>query len=185
MVILASQSPRRKELLRLLVPDFLVEVSQADEAADWSMGPRQAVEELALRKARAVAARHPRDTVIGADTVVVLDGRVLGKPADPEDAARMLRALSGRRHQVCTGAAVVSPAGERSLVSVTQVEMYPLSPEEIRWYVATGEPMDKAGAYGIQGKGCRLVRGIQGDYFTVVGLPVAALARMLPPSLLG
>ena len=179
MVILASQSPRRKELLRLLVPDFLVEVSQADEAADWSMGPRQAVEELALRKARAVAARHPRDTVIGADTVVVLDGRVLGKPADAEDAARMLEALSGREHQVCTGVAVLGPWGERSFVSVTRVVFYPLSRREIDWYIATGEPFDKAGAYGIQEKGCRFVREIHGDYATVVGLPVAALARLL------
>ena len=184
MVILASQSPRRKELLGLLLEDFQVEVSQADESVDWSMGARKAVEELALRKARAVACRHPGDTVIGSDTVVVLDGQVLGKPADEADAARMLRALSGRRHQVCTGVGVISPAGERSLVSVTQVEFYPLTDEEIRWYVSTGEPMDKAGAYGIQGKGCRFIRGIEGDYFTVVGLPVAALARILPAELL-
>lgn len=137
------------------------------------------MEELARRKAKAVAALHPRDTVIGADTVVALGGVIYGKPTDEADAARMLQILAGTEHTVYTGVAVVFPAGERVFSKGTAVRFRPLSGEEIAAYVATGEPMDKAGAYGIQGRGALLVEGIRGDFYNVMGLPVCRLSEIL------
>lgn len=179
MLILASASPRRKELLELITPEFTVLVPQVEESLPPDTAPDRGVELLARRKAHAVLAEHPGATVVGADTLVVLDGTALGKPRDEAQAADMLRRLSGRRHTVYTGVAVARAGGTDSFVEGAQVEFLPLSEERIARYVATGEPMDKAGAYGIQGKGALLIRGITGDFYTVMGLPVSRLAEKL------
>ena len=180
-IILASGSPRRRELLeRMGIEDFEIITSDADESVDESLPPAEQVEVLSRRKADAVAAEvSADDLIIAADTVVAMDGVVLGKPADEEDAFRMLSALSGVRHHVFTGVTV--RMGDRVLTrhEVTSVDFRTLEPEEVEEYIATGECMDKAGAYGIQGYGCLLVEGIVGDYYNVMGLPVALLARML------
>ena len=176
-LVLASQSPRRKELLTLLGRSFRVQVASVDETME-NLPIEQAVARLSYRKAAAVGAEADQ-VVIGADTVVVLDGQVLGKPRDAEDAIRMLKSLSGKTHQVMTGVCLLK--GERVLThtEVTEVTFRPLTDREIHNYVATKEPMDKAGAYGIQGAAARFVEGIRGDYFNVVGLPVCRLGLML------
>lgn len=176
-LVLASQSPRRKELLTLLGQPFRVQVASVDETME-DLPIEQAIARLSYRKAAAIGADADQ-IVIGADTVVVLDGKVLGKPADAEDAVRMLQSLSGKTHQVMTGVCVLK--GERALThtEVTEVTFRPLTDREIRDYVATKEPMDKAGAYGIQGGAARFVEGIRGDYYTVMGLPVCRLGLML------
>lgn len=197
-IILASGSPRRKELLAQAGYDFVIEVSDADEniQADF---PGALVEELSHRKAEAVAKQHMAAaagaaapgqemyTIIGADTVVAVDGRVLGKPDGEEGAVEMLRSLSGRTHQVYTGVSLLlleegRLVAEEKFHVCTDVTMREISDEEIRWYVSTGEPMDKAGAYGIQGKAAVFISGIHGDYYNVVGLPlcetVSRLRRM-------
>ena len=178
-VVLASASPRRRELLQRAGVEFIVRVSDADEHIEPDTPPHEAVMALARQKALAVAKTCPGDLVIGADTVVVYDGAILGKPADAADAARMLRMLSGKTHVVYTGVCLVCADKEETFYEQTRVTFYPLTEQEIEAYVATGEPMDKAGAYGIQGRGCTLVQGICGDYFNVVGLPVAAVCRRL------
>ena len=180
-LILASQSPRRKELLGYYTNDFQVRVSQADETLPEGIDPGEAVALLAQRKAQAVAALPECKgcRIIGADTVVAVEGHILGKPHSPEEAREMLELLSGRVHSVYTGVAVLGPGEREVFIQRTQVEFYPLSAREIDDYVATGEPMDKAGAYGIQGRGGLLVRRLEGDYFNVMGLPVARLARVL------
>ena len=174
-MILASASPRRRELLALAGFDFTVETAAVEETYDPALPPAKIVMHLAAVKSETVARLHPNEPVIGADTVVVLDEAILGKPRDAQDAAAMLRRLSGRVHQVYTG--VCLRRGEKSICfhECTLVRFKELSDEMIAAYVATGEPMDKAGAYGIQGRGCVLVEGIQGDYFNVVGLPVSRL----------
>ena len=179
MLILASQSPRRRELLGLITRDFLVRPTGCDETLDCA-DPAEYALQIACRKcAAALAEAGPEDAVIAADTVVYLDGLLLGKPRDPAEAAAMLSRLSGRTHTVCTGVAVDFRGGTRTLCQQTRVTFYDLSRGLIDWYVSTGEPMDKAGAYGIQGRGALLVRDIAGDYSNVVGLPVAALYRLL------
>lgn len=179
MLILASQSPRRRELLGLITRDFLVRPTGCDETLDCA-DPAEHALQIACRKcAAALAEAGPEDAVIAADTVVYLDGLLLGKPRDPAEAAAMLSRLSGRTHTVCTGVAVAFRGGTRTLCQQTRVTFYDLSRSLIDWYVSTGEPMDKAGAYGIQGRGALLVRDIAGDYSNVVGLPVAALYRLL------
>lgn len=184
-LILASRSPRRRELLSRLTEAFRAETSDFDEAPLMaaSLSPEDLVLALSEGKARSVLARPdtPAEAVvIGGDTVVVSpDGEIFGIPKDPADAARMLRALSGRTHRVITGVSLVKKDALRRFSIATQVEFYPLSDDILRWYLATGEPFDKAGAYGIQGKGALLVRGISGDYCNVVGLPLAELARQL------
>lgn len=181
-IILASQSPRRRQLMELITPRFAVEVPQADESLEPGIHPAQGVQDLALRKARAVARLQPngRDwCVIGSDTLVAVDRRILGKPRDNAQCREMLKGLSGRSHTVYTAVALVTPAEERVFGQQAQVEFFPLTPEEIAAYAATDEPYDKAGAYGIQGRGALLVRGIVGDYYTVMGLPVARLYREL------
>ena len=179
MLILASQSPRRRELLGLITRDFLVRPTGCDETLDCA-DPAEHALQIACRKcAAALAEAGPEDAVIAADTVVYLDGLLLGKPRDPAEAAAMLSRLSGRTHTVCTGVAVAFRGGTRNLCQQTRVTFYDLSRSLIDWYVSTGEPMDKAGAYGIQGRGALLVRDIAGDYSNVVGLPVAALYRLL------
>lgn len=179
MYILASGSPRRRELMKLVVPEFECAVSGCDEFVPKGTAPEKIPELLARQKAQAVAKDRPDDVVIGSDTIVVLDGSVFGKPKTPEEAVSMLRALSGRTHTVYTGVAVVEHGETRSFVQSTKVEFFVLSDEFIRQYVATGDPLDKAGAYGIQGPGALLVKGLVGDYFNVMGFPVAAVARFL------
>lgn len=178
-LILASASPRRQELLRLIDEDFSVCPADADESLPAGLPVERQLEVLAQRKAEAVFAQHPDCIVIGADTMVVVDGAPFGKPADAADAARMLGLLSGRAHEVITGLAVLSPEGRRVGHRTTRVHFRALRPAEIDRYIATGEPLDKAGAYGIQGRGARLITGIEGDYFSVVGLPVELLDSML------
>ncbi len=181
-LILASRSPRRRKLLAQLGLDFEVHPSDLDETAMNHRLPEQLVEQLALEKARAVATRFPEALTLGADTTVVLDGDVLNKPADEAEARAMLRRLSGRTHTVYTGVALVHPASRREVVDyeATQVTFAPLTDAEIDAYVATGSPLDKAGAYGIQDDyGAVFIRRIEGDYYNVVGLPLHRLYRML------
>ncbi|MBL0387059.1 septum formation inhibitor Maf [Tumebacillus sp. ITR2] len=182
LLILASGSPRRKELLGSLGLTFDILVSDADESFTPGQPPVEIVQELAYRKASAVANTLSVGIVLGADTIVVCDEEILGKPTDVEDAKRMLKRLSGRSHTVYTGIALVEAGGTgRTLRDVrgTEVVMKPLTDAQIDAYVATGEPMDKAGAYGIQGKASQFITGIDGDYFTVVGLPVSLVADRL------
>ena len=178
-LILASQSPRRKVLMGFITTDFTVDVCMEEEKVEEGTPADQAVQQLALQKAKWVAKRHPGDVVIGCDTVVAIDGEILGKPKSEEDAANMLRKLSGKKHQVYTGVALVQDDREECFVSTTGVKFYELEDGLVDWYVATGEPADKAGAYGIQGNGSILVEGLEGDYFTVMGLPVGRLYREL------
>lgn len=179
-IVLASQSPRRKELLGRMGLEFVTQASKIDESAFDGLEARELVATLSREKAQWIARQLDGETlVIGADTVVVRDGAALGKPKDTEDAVAMLLSLSGRDHQVCTGVTVYR--GDRVLTQVeeTQVTFRELTEAEVRQYVSTGEPMDKAGAYGIQGLGGLLVEGIRGDYSNVVGLPVCRLGQML------
>jgi septum formation protein len=182
-LILASASPRRAELLRQLNLDFEVIVSNApEEIPAGPVNPGQLVMNLAARKVREAAANTGPDALlIGADTVVVLDDRILGKPADSAAAMRMLADLSGKRHRVFTGLALYQPLTDRLIRDyvMTEVSLRELSRAEITAYVRTGEPLDKAGAYGIQGLGAALVEGINGCYFNVVGLPLSKLVTML------
>ena len=179
MLILASQSPRRRELLGRITEQFLVRPTGCDESFSCA-DPAEHARQLALRKcAAAVTESAGDDAIIAADTVVFLDGVLLEKPRSQQEARAMLGRLSGHTHTVCTGVAVAYKGVTRSFVEQTQVTFHELSDTLIDWYVATGEPMDKAGAYGIQGKGALLVEGIRGDYFNVVGLPIAALYRLL------
>ena len=178
-LILASGSPRRRELMRLITPDFTVCASGAEETVPSGLTPAQTVEALSRIKGDAVFREHPGDTVVASDTVVAVDGQILGKPADRAEAAAMLRALSGKTHEVFTGVYVVSPKKSAVFHDRTLVTFYPLTPQEIEAYVDTGEPFDKAGAYGIQGRGALLVQGIAGDYYNVMGFPVAKAARVL------
>ena len=179
MYILASGSPRRKELLSLIIPEYEVLVSGCEEFVPKGTPAEKVPAILAEQKALAVAKLRPDDTVIGSDTVVVLGGEIFGKPKDEAHAHAMLRALSGKKHFVYTGVAVAEKGEVRSFVQKTEVEFYELSDETIDKYIESLEPMDKAGAYGIQGKGSVLVKGISGDYFNVMGLPVAETARFL------
>jgi septum formation protein len=208
MLVLASASPRRQELLRNAGISFTVQIADVDETPLAGEGARECAERLARGKAMKVWRIHPQDTVLGADTVVVVDGAILGKPADALDAARMLRLLAGRTHQVITGVCVVTsvPSPESPVPSstasdsggqyseqnpemhtcseTTLVTMSKISDQEILDYVATGEPMDKAGAYAIQGWASRWIPRIEGDYSNVVGLPVALVYRMLQENVL-
>lgn len=181
-LILASASPRRAEILRSVGWNFTVAAADVDETPLPDEAPAAYVERLALTKARAVAANHPGRLVLGADTTVVVDDEILGKPEDAEDARRMLRILTGRRHEVLTGVALVRAGeslDERVAHQTTEVVFSQLSDEEIDWYVATGEPMDKAGAYAIQGLGAVFIEEIRSDYWNVVGLPVNLIYRIL------
>ncbi len=207
MLVLASASPRRQELLRSAGIDFSVQAADIRETPLPHESPRDCAKRLALDKALAVWRKRPRDLVLGADTIVVVDGAMLGKPRDADDAYRMLRLLSGRVHLVITGVCLIGPmtggvkvamdkrsslkgktASQKPITNIskvkisskaTRVTMTEISDEEIRAYIATGEPMDKAGAYAIQGMASRWVPRIEGDYSNVVGLPVALVYRML------
>ena len=180
MVILASASPRRQELLKLLYRDFKVIPADIDETVRKAITLTQYPEYLAIKKARHVAEKRPiEDMVIGCDTGVFIDDMMLGKPADEDQAFEMLRMLSGRTHKVITGCSVFKNGQNVTFSEVTEVEFYRLTDREIEEYIATGEPMDKAGAYGIQQQGALLVRRINGDYFNVVGLPVGMLRQKI------
>lgn len=176
-IILASASPRRRELMELAGYDFEVICADIVEIVSENAQPQDVVMSLALQKAQAVAAENENAVVVGSDTVVALDGKILGKPHSEQEACEMLRSLSGRTHKVFTGVAIVGGGKVKNFFDETDVEFYPLDDGEIRKYVATGEPMDKAGAYGIQGKGAVLVRKINGDFFNVMGLPISKLYR--------
>jgi septum formation protein len=178
-LLLASASPRRRELLAAAGVAFRVEAADVDESPLDGETAAGCVERLALLKARTLLARHPSDIVLGADTTVVLDGRMLAKPADDAEAAEMLTALSGRIHEVLTGVAIVTSTAERSMVEKTLVSMLPMTREEIAWYIMSGEQRDKAGAYAIQGRASRFIPRIEGSYSNVVGLPVAAVLQLM------
>jgi len=180
-VVLASASPRRHELLGMIGIAHEVDPADIDESVRAGESDTDYALRLATEKGLAVAARHPDALVIAADTIVVVDGRIFGKPVDWADACRMLRVLSGRTHVVHTAVAVVRDAGRRveSEVESTRVTFRELADSEVAAYVATGEPMDKAGAYGIQGYGATIVERVEGDYFTVMGLALRQLVSLL------
>lgn len=177
-VILASQSPRRKELMKLFRFPFLVQIADVDETMDNSEDPAAQVACVSRRKAEAIP-RQKEDVVIAADTIVVCQGQILGKPKDAEDACRMLRLLSGKTHQVMTGVTVLCREEAVVCTEITDITFRELSDQEIESYVRTQEPMDKAGAYGIQGGGALFAEKLVGDYFNVVGLPVCRLGQIL------
>ncbi|MBO4584659.1 MAG: septum formation protein Maf [Clostridia bacterium] len=178
-IVLASASPRRIELIKIIAPDCGYAVADVEENVPAGMPAEECPRYLAELKAKAVAPRFPDAAVIGCDTVVIIDGKLLGKPRDEADAAEMLRELSGRTHTVITGVFVAFDGSGFGFSERTDVEFRALREQEIADYVATGEPMDKAGAYGIQGVGATLVRRINGDFYNVMGLPVARLKEEL------
>lgn len=184
-LILASNSPRRRELLTLAGIEYTVIPSECDEILPEKITPAQAVEELSRQKAEDVFSRHPDKMIIAADTVVALGDTILGKPKNDEDAFNMLSSLSGKIHTVYTGVCIKTNDKSDIFHCATDVEFYNLTEEQIKSYIATKEPCDKAGAYGIQGKGSLLVKGINGDYFNVVGLPLAETVRHINQNLWG
>ncbi len=180
-VVLASSSPRRRRILEGVDLDFVVDIPDVDESSEDGESPEEHVRRLAWLKAATVAGRHEIGTVIAADTIVVLDGRILGKPADGREAVDMLKALRGRRHEVLTGVAVLRCSDGAGVVGVesTEVLVRLLSDEDIEGYVETGEPLDKAGSYAIQDCGAAIVEEVRGCFYNVVGLPVALLCDAL------
>ncbi|MEE1137815.1 MAG: Maf family protein [Acutalibacteraceae bacterium] len=178
-IILASASPRRKEMLETAGAEFEIIVADVDETVPEGTKPEDAAIMTAEKKALAVAESHKDSVVIGADTIVVAGEKILGKPTDKADARRMLSMLSGVEHKVITGVCLACGDKKITFAQVSKVKFYDLTDDEINAYVETGEPMDKAGAYGIQGKGCVLVEKIEGDYFNIVGLPVARVMKEL------
>ena len=180
MLILASQSPRRQELLGLLGVDFTIKTADVDEHMDPAQTPQHEVRLVAARKAAKIAeTADPGDVIISADTIVVIGGEILGKPKDTADAHRMLRLLAGQTHEVMTGLCVRRGKRVESDVVITRVTFRPLSDDEIDAYIATGDPMDKAGSYGVQGRAATFVSGLDGDFFSVMGLPVCRLTELL------
>ena len=179
MLVLASSSPRRSAILTMAGYEFTVVPAKVSETVLRGTPPMQIVEQLSTRKAEAVARLRPDDTILAADTIVVMKGRIFGKPKDEETAKAMLKLLSGNVHQVYTGYTVISGKELVCGHECTSVEFYTLSPEEIDAYAATDEPLDKAGAYGIQGRGSLFVKRINGDFYNVMGLPVAKIHRIL------
>ena len=177
-LILASASPRRRELLGLFGLPFVIRAADIDETMNPALPPEAEVARVSRLKALAVP-REAEDVVIAADTIVVCGGRVLGKPHSHEEAAQMLRLLSGRDHQVMTGCTVCAPGGTETFTEITDLHFRQLTEAEIARYVASGEPMDKAGAYGIQGGAALFCQGIRGDYYNVMGLPVCRLGQVL------
>lgn len=176
-IILASKSPRRKELLSLITENFVIKSAEVDESLPKGIQPDKAVEYLS--KIKAEPFRNDEDIIIGADTVVSIDGVILGKPKDRSNAFKMLKMLSGKYHSVFTGVTIIKPDSTKTFSVETRVKFFDLTDREINDYLDTGEPFDKAGAYGIQGKGSLLVEKIDGDYFNVVGLPVSTLNKYL------
>lgn len=177
--IVASASPRRKEILSMGGFGFRIIPSDCDETIKEKLSPEETVKVLAERKALSVLEKNTESVVLGCDTVVALGDEILGKPSDREDAFKMIKALSGKTHRVCTGVCIADKNKTNTFVSVAEVEFYELSDETAESYVATGECDDKAGAYGIQGLGGTLVKSIKGDYYAIVGLPYAETVRVL------
>lgn len=178
-LILASGSPRRRELLSLYTTDFTVCASDFDESTVTADTPAHLVEQLARGKCLAVSAQHPGDVVIGCDTVVDVNGEVFGKPHSVEDAKQMLHALSGVTHEVHTGVCISNGSRTESFVDSCKVSFFPLSEEEIDFYASTKEPYDKAGAYAIQGRAALWLDRIEGDYYTIMGLPLSRTIQLL------
>jgi septum formation protein len=178
-IILASGSPRRSEILNSVGWDFEKHVADIDETERPGEQPAAYVERLAREKAEKVASEHPGEIVLGADTTVVVDGQIVGKPLDLGDAKRMLRMLSGRRHEVLTGIAVVRDGTTESALERTDVSFASMSEIEIQFLAENGEPLDKAGAYAVQAQAALFIEGIQGDYWNVVGLPVSTVYRLV------
>lgn len=174
-LVLASQSPRRKELLEKIVPSFILDPADVDEFIDNTKDLKEEIKRLAQKKASAVLERHPNAVVIGSDTIVVVDQEVLGKPKDENDAKCMLRKLSGRAHEVMTGLCVMSNKKTFVDVSISKVTFANMTDDEIDAYIATKECDDKAGAYAIQGYGGKYIESIEGDYYTIMGLPLNML----------
>jgi septum formation protein len=179
MLILASASPRRRDLLTQAGLKFEVHAAGIDESQHPNEAPQTYVQRLALEKAQAILALYPDATILGADTTVALDGEIMNKPASPADAALMLRALSGRTHEVHTGLAVLTATTRALHVETTHVTFAPVPEADLAAYIASGDPLDKAGAYGIQGYAARWIPRIEGDFFNVMGLPLAATVRLL------
>jgi septum formation protein len=177
--ILASQSPRRRELLNLMGIPFTTVNPNVDEVINPELTLENAIEELAYKKALDVLNRHPEANIISADTIVVCDNEVMGKPAIEEDAIHMLKQLSGKKHEVITGVCLLSTEKELRFHTKTIVEFFDYDDEFVKAYVASKVPLDKAGAYGIQDKGALLIKGIEGDYYTVMGLPIGELYQAL------
>lgn len=178
-LVLASSSPRRVDILRFRGYEFTADPADIDEYFDRSIQAQEAMEKLAMSKAEAVRPRHPYDAVAAADTMVFLDGATLGKPDGPDGARKMLKRLSGRSHEVITGAALIWPGGAQTFSVITKVVFYSLSDAQIDRYVATGEPLGKAGSYAIQGGGSMLVERVEGDYLNIVGLPLGEMEKRL------
>lgn len=178
-LILASQSPRRKELLGRLDIPFDIIPAQGEEIMDTSLSPAQLVESLAQQKAQEIFATHPHALVLGADTLVALGDKVLGKPKDEQEAFAMITALQGQTHRVYTGVCLLSQEKNLVFSQEAKVTMCPLTPAQVQYYVDQGESLDKAGAYGIQGIGASFVQGIEGDFFNIMGLPLSAVAQAL------
>ena len=179
MLILASQSPRRRELLAMVGLEFTIMTADIDETMDSALSVEDAVAQVCGKKAAAVGASHPDDLIIAADTIVVVDGRVLGKPHTEDEARAMLRLLSGRHHTVMTAYCLWQNGQADTHVEQTHLKFRNLSDEEIDAYVATGSPMDKAGAYGIQDQAAIFVESLDGDYYNVMGLPLCSLVQDL------
>lgn len=178
-IILASGSPRRRELMTLITPNYRVETSEVDEAAITAPTPAALVQALARAKCLAVAQNHPGAAVIGCDTVVDCGGQVFGKPKDPADARRMLQALSGRTHQVHTGVCIACGGRVQCFADTCRVTFFPVDPADLEAYIATAEPYDKAGGYAIQGHAAVWIDRLEGDYYTIMGFPVSRVARAL------
>ena len=179
MLILASNSERRAKLLKDAGLEFIIVPSHIEEVFDQNQKPEDIVVSLALQKAQTVIARYPNDTIIAADTIVVFQDKILGKPVDEDDAVNMLKLLSNETHEVYTGVAILKETVKRVFYTTSEVTMKPLSDLEIKKYVETKEPMDKAGAYGIQGEGGHLVDHFSGDFLTIVGLPLKEVLQTL------
>lgn len=178
-IVLASKSPRRIELLKLMGLQFIIEPCTDEERVDNSLPVHRVVEALALQKASAIAKNHPDSCIIGADTIVWLDNQIIGKPKNEQDAFRILNLLQNRTHEVYTGIAVITPSGTQLCHCITKVTFAPMSHDEINGYIASGEPMDKAGAYGMQGVGGVFIKKVEGSSFNVIGMPIDVLYRML------
>ena len=189
MIILASKSPRRRQLLSMMGLDFTVRTADIDETMDPSQTPAHEVAAVSARKAAKIAASHPDDVIVSADTIVVIDGKILGKPKDEADAIHMISSFQGKIHQVYTGVTLVfcgkpgeNPSEQWKTITFaekTDVHVCPMTMEQIKAYVRTGESMDKAGAYGIQGRGALFIAHLDGDYFNVMGLPLCRLGQLL------
>ncbi len=178
-IILASQSPRRRELMTKCNLPFDCVAADVDEHFDLSDGLEKAIINVACKKAEAVFNKYPDSIVIGADTIVTINNKILGKPRDERDAFEMLQLLSGKTHRVLTGVCILSNDKQECFCETSCVEFYPLTEAQVTDYIATGEPMDKAGAYGIQGQGALIVKGIIGDFYSIMGFPVARVYRSL------